>query len=107
MGGVQQQVRPLDFSQVTGRQLADLGVERPAHGDDLVLREPPYAHLPGDPLHLPRRDAVGPRLRDGRRDGLVGVRVALDYPLGEVGAGPQLGYAQDDVADGGRRPRSQ
>ena len=51
VGGVQQQVRPLDFSQVTGRQLADLGVERPAHGDDLVLREPPYAHLPGDPLH--------------------------------------------------------
>ena len=47
------------------------------------------------------------RFRDGRRDGLVGVRVALDYPLGEVGADPQLGYAQDDVADGGRRPRSQ
>ena len=103
VGGVQEQVRHLDSARVAGRQLADLGVERPAHGADLVLRDPLYAHLPGDTLHLAHLDAVRPRLRDGRRDGLVGARVALDYPLGEVGACPQLGYAQDDVADGGHQ----
>lgn len=32
-------------SETARRELADLGVERPAHGADLVLREPLYAHL--------------------------------------------------------------
>lgn len=53
VGGVQEQVRHRDFAQVAGRQLADLGVDRPAHSADLVLREPLYAHLPVDTLHLP------------------------------------------------------
>lgn len=100
--GVEEQVRHLDNAQVAGRQLADLGVERPAPDADLVLREPLYAHLAGDSLHLLRRDTVRPRLRDGRGHRPVGARVALDYALGEVGAGPQLGYTQGDVADGGR-----
>lgn len=99
VSGVEEQVRHLDSAQAARRQLADLGVERSAHGADLVLREPLYSHLAGDPLHLPRRHAVGPRLRDGHRP--VGARVALDHSLGEVGPGPQLGYAQGDVADGG------
>ena len=56
--------------------------------------------LPGDPLHLPRRDAVGPRLRDGRRGGAVRARVPLDQALREMCPRAQLGDAQRDVARG-------
>lgn len=42
---VEEQVGRLDSGQTARRELADLGVERPAHGADLVLREPLYAHL--------------------------------------------------------------
>lgn len=56
---VAEQVGHLDSGQAARRELVDLGVERPAHGADLVLREPLYTHLGGDPLHLPRRHAVG------------------------------------------------
>lgn len=62
--------------------------------------------LPGDPLHLPRRDAVGPRLRDGRRGGAVRARVPLDQALREMCPRAQLGDAQRDVARGVASPRS-
>ncbi len=105
VGGVQEQVgEPDPPPEVPGGQLRDLRVQRPAHRADLVLREPLYAHLPGDPLHLPRRDAVGPRLRDGRRDGAVRARVPLDQALREIRPRAQLGDAQHDVADGGGQP---
>ena len=104
VGGVEEWVGHLDSAQVAGRQSTDLGVELSAHGADLVLREPLHSHPAGDPLHLPRRHAIGPRLRDGRRHRSVGARVALDYSLGEVGACPQLGDAQGDVAHRGGQP---
>lgn len=42
---VEEQAGRLDSGQTARRELADLGVERPAHGAGLVLREPLYAHL--------------------------------------------------------------
>lgn len=101
VGCIEEQVGRLDAAQPARGELADLGVQRFAHRADPVPREPLHAHLAGDPLHLPRRHAVRPRLRYGRRDGAVGTGAALGYALGEVGAGPQLGYAKRDVAHGG------
>lgn len=102
--GVQEQVGEPDLPEVPGGQLRDPRVQQPAHRADLVLREPLYAHLLGDPLHLPRRDAVGPRFRGGRRDGAVRPRLPLDQALREVRLRAQLGDAQHDVADGGGEP---
>lgn len=104
VGGVEEQAGEPDLPEVPGDKLRDPRVQRPAHRADLALREPLYAHLPGDALHLPRRDAVGPRLRDGRRDGAVRPRVPLDQALREVRPRSQLGDAQHDVADGGGEP---
>lgn len=81
--GVQEQVREPGLPEVPGGQLRDPRVKRPAHRADLVLREPLYAHLPGDPLHLPRRDAVGPRFCDGRLGGAVRPRAPLDQAPGK------------------------
>lgn len=97
VGDVHEQVGKPDLPEVPGGQLRDPRVQRPAHRTDLVLREPLYSHLP-------RRDAVGPRLSDGRRDGAVRPRVPLDQALREVRPRAELGGSEYDVADGGGQP---
>ena len=64
------------------------------------FRQPVDAELGGDPLDLAGRHARGVHLGHGRRHRLVDAAVALQYPVGEVRAAPQLGYAQRDPPGG-------
>ena len=97
VGDVHEQVGKPDLPEVPGGQLRDPRVQRSEHRTSLVLREPLYSHLP-------RRDVVGPRLNDGRRDGAVRPRVPLDQALRKVRPRAELRGSEYDAADGGGQP---
>ena len=105
MRGVQEQV-----GEPTSPRSREASSATPATSDlHIALTwsfESLYAHLLGDPLHLPRRDAVGPRFRGGRRDGAVRPRLHLDQALREVRPRAQLGDARTMSPTGVASPRS-
>ena len=99
VGGVQPQVRRAQSAQIPAEKLGDACVQVLRYRADLVLRQPGYAELLGDALHLARGRARRVHLGHRRHHGAVDALVALDDVLGEEAACAKLGYAQCDVAD--------
>ena len=98
VGGVQPEVAAGRPGEVAAPQGLHLGVQLAAEPRDLRARQRGDAEPLGDPLHLPGRDPRDVHLPHERGHRHVHPRPAGEHLLGEVGALPQLGDPQLDVA---------
>ena len=101
VGGVEPQVGPLARGEVRAPHLGDLAVEplaQPRHAGAAHRLE---AEVGRHGLDLPRRDAGGPHVADGRRERRVRPRPARHDVLREVRPLAELGYPERHAADAG------
>ena len=82
-------------------ELLDVLVQRLRHPADLRLRQTVDAQGLHELIHPTRGDTGEIAVRDDRDQGGLGALAALEKPLGEVGAGAELGDSDVDRADAG------